>query len=693
MSLNNSSDSLMGNMVGENSSPYSSPYNPVQYPTYSDTFDSDEDEDEGGDYYDREITQDDVTRAEVLWSLNCIMSFYPLSACNDIGSLFARMFPDSDIAQRFSFSRDKFMFILTHSLAPHFQYLLDVELKASPYYVISVDTSLNKSTSNEQINYYISFWNCVCKRVETRYFTSSFLVHAHSDVLLSSSLDVIKTLNPNKILQFSMVGSMINWSFLKALGRNREQNHVPKLIHIGSCDIYALHEAFRFGAEKTGWQYADLFTSLFTLVNASPFLHSEHEEPTNSHLLPLEFDNECWIENGNAAKRAIDIWKDIHKYMSTCQSRDNFKENLRYHIQQLKEFVDDKLIIAKLHFFVFVASALKPFIVNYSTSKPMVPFLHDDHHSIVRELMSWFIKRNILDNACTAKLLCDIDLDCDSNRLDTLNQNVGFAAESFLQVALKNDVIKLDDVSSFKKDCLVFLVELIEKITQKSCLLSSIAENAGSLNPNKMVTHPKLSVMQFDHLSQKLVELRRITTSEKEKTLREYNEFIVRVVNKYKGEFISFKPAEDRIDDFFFTEIGMHDYPSLSNIFILVLSLSHGQPLRCDDLEKYVQGPGMDEECIKAARTVHNHMTAKNMTTCGYSVDDSLLSLVNTSWPHYDEFVKIRREKLVKKRPSMPTFDIKKSSAESQGSLQQMCESYRMDIDKLVAKAKAEFTN
>ena len=40
--------------------------------------------------------------------------------------------------------------------------------------------------------------------------------------------------------------------------------------------------------------------------------------------------------------------------------------------------VIDNLIPANLHFFSFVADIFQPFLVNYQSDKPMVPFVHDD---------------------------------------------------------------------------------------------------------------------------------------------------------------------------------------------------------------------------------------------------------------------------------------------------------------------------
>ena len=53
---------------------------------------------------------------------------------------------------------------------------------------------------------------------------------------------------------------------------------------------------------------------------------------------------------------------------------------------------------------------MKPFLTLYQTENPMVPILYDDIHSLIREIMSWFIKPCILQKTKLGSDLCKIDL-------------------------------------------------------------------------------------------------------------------------------------------------------------------------------------------------------------------------------------------------------------------------------------------
>ena len=83
--------------------------------------------------------------------------------------------------------------------------------------------------------------------------------------------------------------------------------------------------------------------------------------------------------------------------------------------QVIKEAVDDKLILAKLHFCKCIASELQPFLPNYQTDKPMVCFLATDLSTLLRALMRRFIKDDLLSEATTVEKVMVVDIEEKSN--------------------------------------------------------------------------------------------------------------------------------------------------------------------------------------------------------------------------------------------------------------------------------------
>ena len=57
-----------------------------------------------------------VAHAEICRALKIVLSNYSKSSCDDIGQLFKVMFPDSNVAESFSWAKTKSRFIITYGI-------------------------------------------------------------------------------------------------------------------------------------------------------------------------------------------------------------------------------------------------------------------------------------------------------------------------------------------------------------------------------------------------------------------------------------------------------------------------------------------------------------------------------------------------------------------------------------------------
>ena len=74
-----------------------------------------------------------------------------------------------------------------------------------------------------------------------------------------------------------------------------------------------------------------------------------------------------WIKDQPVAERLIEIWPNIKRLVKFWQSlskskRPNFKS-----YEVVVEAVADQLVVAKLHFFSYVANLLKPHLKNFQS--------------------------------------------------------------------------------------------------------------------------------------------------------------------------------------------------------------------------------------------------------------------------------------------------------------------------------------
>ena len=72
----------------------------------------------------------------------------------------------------------------------------------------------------------------------------------------------------------------------------------------------------------------------------------------------------------------------------------------------LKKAIDDPVIPVNLVFFRKIASKLNSFVLVFQTDKAMIPFLVKVLENLLRTLVARFIKKDVLQTACsTLKLI------------------------------------------------------------------------------------------------------------------------------------------------------------------------------------------------------------------------------------------------------------------------------------------------
>ena len=167
---------------------------------------------------DQTTTNTVVAEAEIRWILQCVNSGYSNSLNSRTSKLFAKMFPDSAIAQTYSLGEDKIRYSINCGIGLHFKTILMDNIKNSDCYVISFDESLNKATQTSEMDMLVRYFDNAQKKVCTRYVTSSFLGHCtHADLFREFSSFSVQ-LSGDKLIQISMDGPSTNWKFYNVGG-------------------------------------------------------------------------------------------------------------------------------------------------------------------------------------------------------------------------------------------------------------------------------------------------------------------------------------------------------------------------------------------------------------------------------------------------------------------------------------------
>lgn len=121
------------------------------------------------------------------------------------------------------------------------------------------------------------------------------------------------------------------------------------------------HNSFKAGAEATGWNVGSFLSSLYYLFKDSPVRREDFKTVTGSTVMHLKLTSHRWLENVPVCDRALLILDRIVKYVSAVREK-KLPDPKNKTFETVKNFMEDPLFKAKLHFFRCVAIQLKPFL-------------------------------------------------------------------------------------------------------------------------------------------------------------------------------------------------------------------------------------------------------------------------------------------------------------------------------------------
>lgn len=176
------------------------------------------------------------------------------------------MFPDSEIAKKFSFGLTKCSYIIRFGLALFYKEDQTNKVQQQrTIFEVSFDMSLNKVLQEEQMDLPLRFWDNELNRVV-------FQGHTRAQDLLQKFKCGMGKLNMANMLQISIDGPSTNWKLLELLMQDRLEldPNPPSLINIGSCGLHVVLGAFKHGAIKAGWKIDGVLRSVYPCFIDSP---------------------------------------------------------------------------------------------------------------------------------------------------------------------------------------------------------------------------------------------------------------------------------------------------------------------------------------------------------------------------------------------------------------------------------------
>ena len=549
------------------------------------------------------INKESVLTAEIFHTLNIVINHQSFNSSKNSSAVYKVMFPDSQIAQNFNCGYTKVKYLSQFGLAPYYEQKLLTKLDEVPYYSLLFDESLNRQTKNEQMDFSVRYWDTDIHQVVDHYLTSKFIGHATANDLLRCFRDATSNLKRQNVLQVSMDGPNVNHKFYKDLISEREASDpdLPDLIYLGTCGLHVGHGAFRTGFEITGWKIDRLLKSLWYLFNESPARREDFTRITGCSIFPLQFCGVRWVEDCPVAERALFLWGNIEKYVYTIEvgPKKNIPKCSSY--KTVSVAVSEPLTCARLQVFINIAKVVQPFLTLFQANKPMAPFLAEEIHKMMKDLMEKFVKKELLSNSISS--LMEVDFSDKENHVENKNINIGFAAKGYLSKASVGDARKFE----FRHQCLTCYEGILSKLKERSPIKYEFVLHLRSLSPHYIITHPNGSIKCFEKILECLINYKYLNAADCDCILKEYKSLISEIRLEHKERFSEFNLKSDRLDSLFYDLIGVNPkYKTLWNIVKMIFTLSHGQSSieRGFSINKNVSKTNMNEDTIIAERII-----------------------------------------------------------------------------------------
>lgn len=574
-----------------------------------------------------------VTRAEIIWCMNSIMTHGSFRSTAASAALFPLMFQGCEVASNMQLGKDKVGYTICHGIAPYFRRQLLSSLSSVPYAVVAFDECLNKVAQKQQMDVLVRYWDgCV----KTRYLTSCFLGHSCAEDLASALRSATQEMSQTKILQVSMDGPNVNLKLLRSLKEElRSSDDSHQILDIGSCGLHVINGAYKAGHTATRWDLVTFLRSCYNLFKFVPARRADYVLMTGSKQFPMKFCSVRWLENSKVISRALVVLPNLAKFVEGSTKAKKRPTCSSYDI--VEKAVGDELLSAKLAFVLSIAGEMEPFLAEFQTNKPMTPFLSTALDGILRSLLARIVKKEVLDAADAPSKLLKVDFERTDNFVAAAAFDVGFATK--IELRKKPKVAQLT-MLTFKRDCMSFVKACSQKIIERSPLKYKLTRGASCLDPVIALSPdlgPKRLTLALDALS----ENGWMSGLEAERAHRSY--IHVCKLGPAQARLRDFDRKEQRLDTLW---IGLcQGHEELLSLVKIVLCLSHGNATveRGFSINKECLVENLKEESLIAQRVVYDAVSEAG-GVANVDITDRMVQMVRGAYSVFKEELQRRKK-------------------------------------------------
>ena len=214
------------------------------------------------------------------------------------------------------------------------------------------------------------------------------------------------------------------------------------------------------------------------------------------------------------------------------------------------------------------AAVMRPFLQIFQSDGSLLPFITSELQTLLQTLMGKFVKRSELEGADSAYKIAKLNVLEAATHVAPSEIDIGFAAKTTLEKALRDKKISQLQVLEFRKECESMLVTTVTKIQERSPLKYNLARRLSSLDPRVMVSNQEKATKMFQQVLQRLIETRWKTSEEADTVLAQYRKLASEAKKYHLDNFSSFRIATDRLDSFLFAIL--HEQKESQHLWVTV---------------------------------------------------------------------------------------------------------------------------
>ena len=288
----------------------------------------------------------------------------------------------------------------------------------------------------------------------------------------------------------------------------------------------------------------------------------------------------------------------------------------------------------------------------------------------------------MIDTCRSGRELKKINLE-DKKNLFSLESkmNVGFVVEHLLKKIKKSYVITIFQINEFKREAQKFIRSMLTKLFERSPLGSFILKSAAIFDPAKLRELPNEKIhARWKMLLNCFIALGILSSQQCDTATTQFKAFIDEKLKMFRADFGGFLRDCFRLDEFYFTLIGVQKYDQLSFVLRLLLTLSHVQAAieRGFSHNSFLLKTNMSAEIVIAKRLIKNHMLSNDLKPHNIDISKSMVKAFKSAHGKYQMHLEDQRQKRISTEAETKAMHLSNEIETLKGKVEQMSKGVAM---------------